>query len=367
MRLGTLLLRDGIITLTQLEQALRVQVLSGGRLGTNLVELGFIDLSTLGRHLAQVRGAPLAIAERFENADRSLLQAFSPEMADHCTAIPLGVDPQHPTRILVAMRDPDNQEMVSAIEKHLQSPIVPYIAGELRLFYYLEKYYSIQRKTRFTRSPMPSEGPPKAKRERRVTQPYLVDSGNTVTILPSHNNSEDENNAEIDHHGQVTLDYSIAVMEEASHRDQLANALLSYCAGRFECVALFIVRAGHAIGWKAKAKGLGEDALDRLNLPLQGVSVFQEAHDSKKAYRGKVLTPGHPQENALWGMLALQYVPTDIQVVPIVLAGRVVNLVYAHRLPGAAVNSFDDEGLLVLAHKAEEGYLRLIASTHLSK
>jgi hypothetical protein len=44
MKLGTLLLRNAAIGLAQLEAALRNQVLYGGRLGTNLVELGFIDL-----------------------------------------------------------------------------------------------------------------------------------------------------------------------------------------------------------------------------------------------------------------------------------------------------------------------------------
>ena len=47
MKLGTLLLRNAAIGLAQLEAALRNQVLYGGRLGTNLVELGFIDLEML--------------------------------------------------------------------------------------------------------------------------------------------------------------------------------------------------------------------------------------------------------------------------------------------------------------------------------
>ena len=37
MKLGTLLLRNAAISLSQLESALRTQVLYGGRLGTNLV------------------------------------------------------------------------------------------------------------------------------------------------------------------------------------------------------------------------------------------------------------------------------------------------------------------------------------------
>src|SRR5262249_41248993 len=60
MKLGTLLLRNAAIGLTQLEAALRNQVLYGGRLGTNLVELGFIDLELLSSYLAELTGFPIA-------------------------------------------------------------------------------------------------------------------------------------------------------------------------------------------------------------------------------------------------------------------------------------------------------------------
>ena len=60
MKLGTLLLRNAAIGLSQLEAALRNQVLYGGRLGTNLVELGFLDLELLSTYLAELTGLPVA-------------------------------------------------------------------------------------------------------------------------------------------------------------------------------------------------------------------------------------------------------------------------------------------------------------------
>ena len=41
-KLGELLVASGLLTADQVEQALRAQVLWGGRLGTNLIELGFV-------------------------------------------------------------------------------------------------------------------------------------------------------------------------------------------------------------------------------------------------------------------------------------------------------------------------------------
>ena len=171
MRLGTLLLRDAIITLTQLEQSLRAQVLSGGLLGTNLVELGFIDLNTLGRYLARILDTPLAIADHLEKAEPKLLEAFGAQMADHHSALPLRFEDDEANTIAVVMRNPKNSEEIAAISKHMKLKVRAYVAPELRIFYYLERYYGIRRRTRFTRAPQAAGKKPKSRRERRATQP----------------------------------------------------------------------------------------------------------------------------------------------------------------------------------------------------
>ena len=53
-RLGELLTSARLIESGQVERALRAQVMWGARLGTNLVELGAIDLETLTRALEQL-------------------------------------------------------------------------------------------------------------------------------------------------------------------------------------------------------------------------------------------------------------------------------------------------------------------------
>ncbi|MEJ7604487.1 MAG: hypothetical protein WKG01_41915 [Kofleriaceae bacterium] len=68
MKLGTLLLRNAAIGLSQLESALRNQVLYGGRLGTNLVELGYIDLELLSAYLAEP-GFPIATPTLLDDVD----------------------------------------------------------------------------------------------------------------------------------------------------------------------------------------------------------------------------------------------------------------------------------------------------------
>src|SRR5580692_1342397 len=81
MKLGTLLLRNAAIGLSQLEAALRNQVLYGGRLGTNLVELGFLDLELLSSYLAELSGFPVATPSLLDDADRGLLDKLGSDDA----------------------------------------------------------------------------------------------------------------------------------------------------------------------------------------------------------------------------------------------------------------------------------------------
>ncbi|MCI0672827.1 MAG: general secretion pathway protein GspE, partial [Myxococcaceae bacterium] len=54
MRLGDRLLAEKLITQEQLQEALAAQVVHGGRLGTNLVELGRLKEEDLARVLGQL-------------------------------------------------------------------------------------------------------------------------------------------------------------------------------------------------------------------------------------------------------------------------------------------------------------------------
>jgi hypothetical protein len=363
MRLGTLLLRDAIITLTQLEQSLRAQVLSGGLLGTNLVELGFVDLNTLGRYLARILDTPLAIADHFEKAEPKLLEAFGAELADRYAALPLRFEEDEPNTVGVVMRDPGDTRGIMEIGRHLNAKVRAYVAPELRLFYYLERYYGIRRRTRFTRAPEEEVGSPTSRRERRATQPFRgLSQPSVVNIAPRKYRDVDAVTPPPVFEAEAcTFNEACTAVDAAVHRNDIAEAIMRYSIGRFECAAIFVVRAGHAIGWLAHAKGLGQDALERLNLPLGAASVFQTAHDSKKPYRGPALTPGFPLEKELWSLFALEHEPTDLHVVPICIGERVVNLIYGHTSPGTPLDGPHASDLMELAGLAEGAYKRMIA------
>lgn len=154
-RLGELLVAGGSLTTDQLEQALRAQVMWGARLGTNLIELGFVDLDTLSSALAQQHGMPAALARHFERVDKELQLLLHADVAQRFNCIPLlrvGAD----RKIVIAATGPLSPKALAiladelVVEPHL---LIISIAAELRVRYQLERVYGIQRQSRFVRTP----------------------------------------------------------------------------------------------------------------------------------------------------------------------------------------------------------------------
>jgi hypothetical protein len=152
-RLGELLVAAGLIEHDKLEQGLRAQVVWGGRLGTNLIELGFIDLDELSRALGRQHGLPVALARHFEAADPELQARLSPELADRYSLVPLiGLADN---KVALAGMDPLSAKAIVEVAAALKckaTDLVMSVAAEQRMRYQLERVYGIARGQRYLRS-----------------------------------------------------------------------------------------------------------------------------------------------------------------------------------------------------------------------
>lgn len=160
-RLGELLVAARLLSLEQVEQALRAQVVWGGRLGTNLVELGFIDLDGLSRALGRQHGLPAALERHFEKADPELQRKIEPEQAERWEIIPLlRVGPDE--KVAIASMGPLTTATRFAIAQALDieaRELVISVAAEQRMRYQLERVYGIARSARFLRARGPTIPP----------------------------------------------------------------------------------------------------------------------------------------------------------------------------------------------------------------
>jgi hypothetical protein len=368
MKLGTLLLRNAVIGLTQLEAALRNQVLYGGRLGTNLVELGFVELDLLADYLSELSGLPVATQELLDETPKEALDAIGPELAHDLGVVPLGATPDG--ALAVAMIDPNDADALAMIGERVGASVAPYVVPELRGLYYLEKHYGRPRQARFIRAGAPKRpsGPIPPADERRKMQPAggLV-MPPPVRLEPRRRRTNTAATSSPPPLQSPAISYGIACerIDAATHRDHIADALVDFARGRFDALVLFIVRDGNALGWRAHvATPIGLTApIEELSLPLGGASSLQSAHDALKSFVGQPPQNAKPIEGRLWQVIGADPPPREIAVSPITVKQRVVNLVYAHAVGGGPLPPEMAVQLGELAVRAQTAYVRLIRSS----
>ena len=362
MKLGTLLLRNATIGLTQLESALRNQVLYGGRLGTNLVELGILDLEILSAYLAELTGFPVATSTLLDDALPALLEKLGSDEAHRLRAIPFDYLGGRRSDVAVAMVDPTDQAALGQLSAKLGAKVMPYVVPELRALYYLEKLFGLPRRARFVRTARPgSEGEVPQADERRRSQPAAgMVMPPAFTLQPrARRASQAPSTTAV----PTVLLYGAACerIDTATDRDQIADAFIDYAKGRCDALVLFLIRDGNALGWRAwVAPPLAvKQAIEELSLPLGGASALQAAHDASQPYVGPPLSTARPVETALWKALGTAPEPTTVIVVPVLVKTRAVNLIYVHALTGPPPASLVTE-LTDLAARAQTAYMRLI-------
>ena len=88
VRIGELLLKEKCITAEQLQQALHHQKANGGKLGYNLVRLGFVKDEEITALLSKQYGVPSINLTQFE-IDSGIIKLIPAETAHKYQIIPL--------------------------------------------------------------------------------------------------------------------------------------------------------------------------------------------------------------------------------------------------------------------------------------
>lgn len=136
-RLGTLLVNGHHITEEQLERALRAQERHGRRLGTNLVEMGFISAAGLARFLGHQLGLPCVT--HIPSVEPHVLETIPRDVARRLRVFPLRIDETR--RLEVAMEDPLDLDALHEIERLTGRVVRPYVAPETVLVYAMNRYF----------------------------------------------------------------------------------------------------------------------------------------------------------------------------------------------------------------------------------
>jgi hypothetical protein len=310
------ILRDrGIVTERQLQEAIHHQVLYGGRLGTSLYELGFITEERLQEALSKAHGVPAGIVD---------LRQIGPEAV---SVLPKAMASRHkifPYRLkgktlYLLMVDPQDHAAVAKVGYSLGYIIRPLVVPEFRMIQLLRDYYGVDERWRYNDTRRHAALPP---------QPPPPMDAKTA----------------------------LARIDEAESRDDVVEALLALCHGTFRRVIFFIVREPWILGWSGAGEGIDRNLAASLRIALDHPSVFQTVTRNRSVFVGRF---GKEEENQRF-LRALSKRPnTNAALVPIVVKGRVVNLIYADN--GAAGNIKADLGeLMVQLQRVPRAYLKII-------
>src|SRR5579884_1195049 len=138
-RLGDLLVREKIITSDQRDKALKAQREAGpnSRLGSTLVQLGFVTDEEVTNFLSRQYGVPAINLQYFE-IDPSVVKLIPEETAKRYQILPLS---RVGASLTIAMVDPTNVFAMDDIKFMTGFNIEPVVASESAILDGIEKAY----------------------------------------------------------------------------------------------------------------------------------------------------------------------------------------------------------------------------------
>jgi hypothetical protein len=286
-------------------------VLFGGRLGTNLYELGFITEERLREALARAHGVPAADVSEVQS---EALTALPGKLAARHKIFPCRVRGK---TMFLGMVDPADHSAVAQVGYSLGYIVRPMVVPEFRMIQLLRDHYGVDERWRFTDTHRPAASAPR--------EPLDVAT-------------------------------AAARIDAAATREDVVLAVLSLCQGFFKRVIFFIVREPWVLGWSGAGEGMDRTLAASLRIPLDAPSVFQTVTRAKTLFIGRM---GPEEESQRFLKLLGKRPGTNAALFPVAVRGRVVNLIYGDN--GAAGNVKADLGeLLVLIQKVPRAYLRII-------
>ena len=397
---GHYLVEHGVITKEQFEEATQSRVVFGGRLGTNLAELGYMRIEDIGRHLSENLEIPLAPEEWMSHPSAAAREAVSEEFVEKHSVLPLHIENR---ALHIAMLSPRDPAQIDEIAFATGLRIIPYVLPEVQLLAMLEHHYGLQREVRYINlgkdaatglemkrrttdrdpSPKSRELNPNAAAnmaplgdsqdlidEESFQSLHAATSANAFAEqaqatavraagLPEMGMEDLEHVAPSADAASELAEGSIAALEVelvlAPDRDAVSEIALRIARRYTEAAAIFIVRGGTISGFRGDGVAISEEIAGIL-LPVESECAIAAPATTKTPFRGR------PNEDGLDATLLASLQRTDtreVTVFPILIREQVVNLLYTD----SGQNPLGETGfaaLDTLANLIARAYERLI-------
>ncbi len=138
-KLGTMLVEEALITEEQLQHALEQQLSHGGRLGSNLIQLGMVEEGELRNFLARQHGVATIDLDTAELAP-AVVNLITPSVAKQHHIIPVS---KAGNVLTIAMADPLDIFAIEDVKFMTGLNVVPMVTTESQINRTLERVYGV--------------------------------------------------------------------------------------------------------------------------------------------------------------------------------------------------------------------------------
>src|ERR687891_1307965 len=177
VRIGELLLKEKRITPEQLQEALNYQRQHGGKLGANLVKLGYVKDEEITSLLSKQYGVPSIALNQFE-IDPAVIKLVPGDTARKYQIVPLS---RAGATLTIAMTDPTNVFAMDDVKFMTGYNVEPVVASETAVLDAIDKYYPAGAPSG---KPGASEGPSALELASKALDemPMLADPGDVEVL-----------------------------------------------------------------------------------------------------------------------------------------------------------------------------------------
>ncbi|MDP2340726.1 MAG: hypothetical protein Q8O67_07205 [Deltaproteobacteria bacterium] len=154
----------------------------------------------------------------------------------------------------------------------------------------------------------------------------------------------------------LSFDEAVSLLKTAKGRDDIARVVLRAARARFARACLITVYPHAFVGWQGVGEGFESEKLVDIAVPRDVPSVFALVADSRAHYLGPLQRFA---AHGPWVKATGKKIPKSLAVLPILVRGRVVNVLVVDNGHDQHVGS-DVGGLLILAQHIAGTYEQLI-------
>jgi len=307
--LGQLLIEKGLVDDKTLGEALQRQVIFGGRLGTNLLEMGAISEDTLMQTLAFQLNMPFAESRHFEAIPREVLDSVPEELLSKHRIVPLALEGH---RITLAMADPYKLDIVDEVAFQTNKVVQPVVASEVRIVEALERYYNIKREARYI-----------AVSEKVANEQQQISHPTAEKAPPPEEDIEmlELTAADIEPFDPFDISAINEPLFNIDSRDEVAQTVIRAGLRFMDDTFMFIIKGDQALGWMSG--GLAKPVVDfgTLSVPMDFQNVLFSMKESRQLERfnGVEIFESNP-----WIKELSLKVPNEVVICPLVLKKHMV-------------------------------------------